>query len=378
MTLEKYTFVPSVFLLVADLAPCGDAAPVRILAPALLRNRCRVSVGVIGTAPESQLDELRAAYITVYSLPIRHFLDLKGARLLRQTVREVDPTVVHAWGPLAAGVARLIVSGKRDGTNRPRFVVSGASLTGSGIGGWLIARQIRRADRVIPCTRVDGDRYRKRGVLSECLTLINPAVTISDKLPNRDELSKNLGIPSSSQFLIASGRSNRGLGPKDAIVAFDMLRYDHPQLHLIVFDSGPEAKSLEQFGRALAFDDFRVRFASSAEQRTAAVQLASAVLITQTRGGVEEALEAMALGKPVVGWQTPDLLEIVDDGVTGYLVPIGDRAALASRARKLIEEPGLATQMGEAGKARIAARFSVGRMIEHYTRLYVELARGNR
>jgi glycosyltransferase involved in cell wall biosynthesis len=374
---ETHTPVPSVFLLVADLALGGDAAPVRLLAPLLLRNHFRVAVGVIGSASESQLDEVRARYITIHRTPIRNIFDLRGARRLRQLVREINPTVVHAWGPIAAGAARLIVSRNRSGTNTPRFVVSGASTPGGGIGGWLMARQIRRADRVISTTRVDGERYRKFRVPSERLALIGPAVSSFGKEPNRDELCKSLGIPSTSLFLIAGGRSHRGIGPKDAIIAFDMLRYDNPQLHLVVFGSGSEAVALENFGRALAFDDFRIRFATSASERTAAVQLASAVLITQTRGGVEETLEAMAAGKPVVGWRTPELMEIVDDGVTGFLVPIGDRAALAHNARRLLEEPGLAVQMGEAGRARVAGRFSFGRMIELYTRLYMELAEGN-
>jgi glycosyltransferase involved in cell wall biosynthesis len=230
---------------------------------------------------------------------------------------------------------------------------------------------------VIPTTRVDGDRYRKIGVSSERLTLIGPATSSFSQESNRDELCKTLGVPTTSQFVIAGGRTYRGIGPKDAIIAFDMLRYDNPQLHMIVFGSGPEAVALEQFGRALAFDDFRIRFATSDSERFAAVQLASAVLITQSRGGLKEALEAMAAGKPVVGWKTPDLMEIVDDGVTGFLVPVGDRATLASRMRKLIEEPSLAAQMGEAGRARVAGRFSIGRMFEQYARLYAELADGN-
>jgi glycosyltransferase involved in cell wall biosynthesis len=153
-----------------------------------------------------------------------------------------------------------------------------------------------------------------------------------------------------------------------------MLRYDSPKLHLIVCGSGTEAVTLERFGRALAFDDFRVRFANGASERTTAVDAAYAVLITRVGAGVEEALEAMAAGKPVVGWQTPELTEIVDDGITGFLVPFGDRTALAARMRKLLDEPECALEMGKAGRARITGRFSEGRMIEQYARLYKELA----
>ena len=60
------------------------------------------------------------------------------------------------------------------------------------------------------------------------------------------------------------------------------------------------------------------------------MQHAEAVIATCPRTGVEESLEAMAAGKPVVGWKTADLAEIVADKATGVLVPAGDRGALAA------------------------------------------------
>src|SRR5207302_216751 len=81
-------------------------------------------------------------------------------------------------------------------------------------------------------------------------------------------------------------------------VAFDMLRYDARDLHLVVSGAGSAATALEQFGRALAFDDFRIHFAPCGPARAAAVRLASAVWVTAPRGGTDEALEAMAAGIP--------------------------------------------------------------------------------
>jgi glycosyltransferase involved in cell wall biosynthesis len=361
-----------VFFLVPDVAACGDAAPAGVLALSLARDGLPVAAGVLGPATGSEVDELRAAGVVVHSLPIRHALDFNGARVLRRTVQAANPAVVHAWGPTAARAARLVVS-RRDGGNAPRLVASGASVPGGGLGGWLVARQLRRADRVVPATRADGDRYRRLGVPAEVLTLIPPAAPRPAPEPNRDAFCRELGIPPGSRLVLAGGGSERGVGPKDAIVAFDMLRYDAKDLHLVVFGAGTDATALEQFGRALAFDDFRVRFAPRPQDRAAAVRLAEAVFVTSPRGAVEEALEAMAAGKPVVGWRTPELSEIVDDGVTGILVPPGDRASLAACARSLLDEPATVTRMGRAARARAGERFSLARMTEQFARLYSEL-----
>lgn len=269
--------------------------------------------------------------------------------------------------------SRLVVARAAEGGNVPRLVVSAAATPGGGLGGWLSARQVRRADRVIPNTRADGERYRQLGVSSDRLTLVTPAAPAPTAEPNTPELCRSLGIPATARVIVAGGRSESGVGPKDAIVAFDMLRYEALDLHLAIFGAGRQAIALERFGRALAFDDFRIRFASCNPHRTLAVTLATMVFVTQPRGGVEESLEAMAAGKPVVGWRTPELSEIVDDGVTGFLVPIGDRAALATKARLLLDNPVLLAQMGEAGRTRAIERFGLPHLIEQYDRVYREL-----
>jgi alpha-maltose-1-phosphate synthase len=69
-------------------------------------------------------------------------------------------------------------------------------------------------------------------------------------------------------------------------------------------------------------------------------------------------LEAMACGTAVVGSRTGGIPEVVDDGVTGLLVPPGDEAALAAALNALLADPGRARAMGQAGRARAVEEFS--------------------
>jgi glycosyltransferase involved in cell wall biosynthesis len=362
----------SVFFLVSDLALGGDTAAARVLALGLPRDHFRVAVGLLGPVTGAAADELRTAGIALHSVQIRHIFDLNGVRRLRKAMWESGAAVVHTFGLLATRLSRLIVSGKAEG-NTPRLVVSGATFPGGGLGGWLTSRQIRRADRVISATRADGERYRRIGVHGERLTLIAPAAPTLVTKFDQSRVFAQLGVAPDARIMVTGGSSQRGIGPKDAIIAFDMLRYDARDLHLVVFGAGSAATGLEQFGRALAFDDFRVRFASAETNRTDAVQLATAVLVVNPRGGTEEALEAMAAGKPVVGWNTPDLAEVVDETRTGFLVPVGDRAALAVKTRVLIDDPTIAARMGEAGRMRATEHFGTARMVEQFARLYAEI-----
>ena len=101
--------------------------------------------------------------------------------------------------------------------------------------------------------------------------------------------------------------------------------------------------------------------------------LADVVWVAHDRGGVEVALEAMAAGRPVVGAKTADLAELIEDGATGLLAARGDRPALAAKAKLLLDDAGLRQRIGEAGRARVRERFSVGRMVEQFARVYGEL-----
>ena len=85
------------------------------------------------------------------------------------------------------------------------------------------------------------------------------------------------------------------------------------------------------------------------------------------------AAEAQACGTPVVATTAGALREIVEDGVTGMLVPPGDAPALARAMRVLLDDPERCRSMGEAGARRIRERFSWERTAEETLALYEEV-----
>jgi glycosyltransferase involved in cell wall biosynthesis len=84
-------------------------------------------------------------------------------------------------------------------------------------------------------------------------------------------------------------------------------------------------------------------------------------------------LEAMSAGVPVVATRTPGNREAVVPGETGFLVPIGDRGAIARQTQRLLENRQLARQIGAAGQSRARDRFSVDRMVQRYVHMYRQL-----
>ncbi|WP_233864511.1 glycosyltransferase family 4 protein [Paraburkholderia adhaesiva] len=84
-------------------------------------------------------------------------------------------------------------------------------------------------------------------------------------------------------------------------------------------------------------------------------------------------LEAMLCGLAVVGTRRGGFLDLVKEGETGYLVAPGDAAQLADAIEKVMDDPGLAWEMGEAGRQYALAHYSFKSVCSDYVRCYREL-----
>jgi len=100
------------------------------------------------------------------------------------------------------------------------------------------------------------------------------------------------------------------------------------------------------------------------------------VLATDREACGRVLFEAMAMGKPVIGTDNGGTPEIVVDGETGLLFPYGDARALADKIGWLLERPYEMTRMGQAGRRRIEAHFTIEQYMEKTQRVYLELLEG--
>lgn len=85
-------------------------------------------------------------------------------------------------------------------------------------------------------------------------------------------------------------------------------------------------------------------------------------------------LEAWLHGKPVIGAAAGGIPEVIHDGRTGLLVPFGDVAALAQAIRRLIEAPGWAQQLGEAGRKQVLREYTWERTYRELTQVYADVS----
>ena len=87
------------------------------------------------------------------------------------------------------------------------------------------------------------------------------------------------------------------------------------------------------------------------------------------------ALEAMASGTPVIASHVGGLPEVVQDGVTGFLVPPGDVDALRERLDQLLRDPALAQRLGANARELVLERFTWAKVAERCLAAYAALTK---
>jgi len=81
-------------------------------------------------------------------------------------------------------------------------------------------------------------------------------------------------------------------------------------------------------------------------------------------------IEGMAAGRPVIATAAGGVLDIIDDGVNGLLVPSKDSQAMAQAIMTVLSDPARAEQMGRAARQRVAERFAIHHHVAAVQKVY--------
>ena len=167
------------------------------------------------------------------------------------------------------------------------------------------------------------------------------------------------------QRILFVGRLDRVKGLPVLLDSLASLVGQDVNARLDLVGDGPERADLEALVREKRLDD-HVRFLgymSSAQLREQYANADIVVLSSFAEGVPVVLMEAMASGLPVVAPHIAGIPELVEDGVSGFLVPSGDANALAAAVDRLLRDPDLRNRFGGSGRAKVEREFDLVREI---------------
>ena len=228
--------------------------------------------------------------------------------------------------------------------------------------------ELAQADLVFPVSRQIQRSLEKGGVRQERLRTLYSGLDMTRVVDQKSGLDarRRFGIPAEAPVIGTVANLFERKGYEVMIEALPTIVKTSPAVHYLIVGSGDAAYEarLKAMAEALRLES-RVHFAGF--QQSVYPCLAAMDLYVHPalmEGFGIAVLEAMAMRKPVVATTTGGLPEIVQEGETGMLVPPGDSKALAKAVSSLLQDSARCRQFGEAGRARVAAHFTVDAMMD--------------
>src|SRR5438067_1485219 len=289
--------------------------------------------------------------------------------MLRRARPDVVMTMLDFADTLGRPAARLAGRGRLVTSIQVRNLVKSAWQR------WLDRKTVPWADKVIfNSGQVVNYAREKEGVLENQVVII----------PNGVE-----DLRTGSGTLRIDSRRQLGLRPKTILLGAVARLYPQKNLSLflralaklstlqewkaLVVGDGPERRQLLALTEELRLTDRVIWLGARTDVEAWLAAMDVFVHTSDFEGMPNAVMEAMAMGLPVVASAVDGTRELIEDGVSGYLLPPGDVDAFAERIHGLIEDPEAAHRLGERAHHKVLERFGLSRMIQAYDHLFRSL-----
>lgn len=218
-----------------------------------------------------------------------------------------------------------------------------------------------------------------RGYPLEKIHIIRPGVAIKDfDAGTGVDLAAELGTELGCPVVAMVARLHPVKDHATFLAAARIVLQSLPETQFLILGDGPQRKELEDLCKTLEIEE-RVHFAGShadVDRLLPAVDIH--VLSSHSESLPMSVLEGMACGRPVVCTKVGGTSEILEHGVSGYLVPPGDPIGLARQLTALLTNPGLADRVGVAGRRRVESEFTFEESVTKTQGLLVDLVRSKK
>jgi len=285
---------------------------------------------------------------------------------------QLRPQAVHAHWLIPQGALGVLIA--RLTRPAPRLLVTahGADVFGFGsaLASWLKRRVIQSADILTVPSKAVADQVLELHGHTHRLEILPMGTDLHNRfVPNT--------IADPVYTLVFSGRLVPKKGVDTLLQALQLVIARYPECRLLVLGDGPERDTLQRLTRHLGIAE-NVHFYGPFKNSELPTLLQQARIATlpfrHSPGGDQEGLglatiECMGCGLPVIIGDVPATRDVVNDGVTGLVVPSDNPERLAAGIQRLLADPVLAKRLAAAGREFVVDRFDWQNIASRYARL---------
>lgn len=194
-------------------------------------------------------------------------------------------------------------------------------------------------------------------------------------------LRREWEIPEDARVIGMMGRVNSWKGQRDFLEAANILMGKHKNLYTIFVGSAFEGEEWreKELANAIAESPYkdRIILSSYRSDNKAVYQICDIFVLPSTNPDPlpTVVLEAMASGKPVVGYRHGGICEMVKDGYNGLLAEIRNPKDLSEKIDSLLDNDTLRLEMGENSRKRLLKHFSIDAYIRNFSSEYDKLVK---
>ena len=337
-----------------------------------------VVVMIACPTPSSLAERACAEGLTVIPIPKAGLINRRAVKTLVELFRSDQLDIVHANNGRTSLASAMAVRQARKG----RFVATQHFLdpehvSHTGLKAAIFHAAHRWVSKYMAhCIAISeaaraGVLRRREAPEQKVTTILNGIRPLDpQQLSSPAQIRAELGITPETPLIVCAARLEREKDVQSLIAAMTEVKAAFPDVRCVVAGQGAQQKMLTAQIQETGLQG-TVQLLGFRKDAHALIQAGDIFVLpsfAEPFGLV--ILEAMALGRPVIATNAGGPREIVEEGVTGLLVPPSDPPALAAAIRRLFADRQSTETMGQRGLERFQARFTAARMAQDVLALY--------
>ena len=237
----------------------------------------------------------------------------------------------------------------------------------------------RRLSRIIAISSFVRDDLLRRGLPEALITFVHDGIDprrIHIDVPTA-ELRRRVGFAPDDTVIGIVGNLKHWKGQHVFVDAMSLITSKHSGVRGLIVGAPADTRYVKELQETVERYGLRPNIVFTGYQQHPLDYMALMDVVVHASVEPEPfgivITEAMALGKPVVATAIGGPLDIVVDGLTGYLTPAGDAEKLADTVLQLLDNPASLQRMGSAASRRFEEQFTVARNVTAIERIYCEV-----